>query len=115
MRLTTSTMSNAGSDTSKEGSSSESSSDSSNQNGDNSSTGYGNQMQDSGEDADDEQSSSDNNETPSDNSDYYSACESPEPDETEGEIVQCEECHCWTREGQSHTCEPEEKDKYAKA
>ncbi|KAF3057406.1 hypothetical protein GL218_06065 [Daldinia childiae] len=66
-------------------------------------------------DADDEQSSSDADDEQSSSDDNYSnsVYSSPEPDETEGEIVQCEECHCWMREGQSHYCEPEERDKYA--
>ncbi|KAI8963629.1 hypothetical protein F5Y11DRAFT_346275 [Daldinia sp. FL1419] len=57
-------------------------------------------------DADDERSTSDNN-------DSRSIYNSPEQDETEGEIVQCKECHCWIREGQSHVCEPMDKDRYA--
>ncbi|KAI1463170.1 uncharacterized protein F4812DRAFT_447843 [Daldinia caldariorum] len=87
-----------------------------------SNTGYGNSntFHDSAGDADDEQSSSssssDNNEILSnDDSQCYSTYNSPKPDEATGEIIQCAECHCCLREGQSHTCEPEEKDKCAKA
>ncbi|KAI1455767.1 hypothetical protein F4805DRAFT_434798 [Annulohypoxylon moriforme] len=40
--------------------------------------------------------------------------ESPVEDEqSHGEVVQCEKCHCWV-DDRPHTCKPEDKDKYAK-
>ncbi|KAI0847150.1 hypothetical protein F5Y00DRAFT_242422 [Daldinia vernicosa] len=87
-------MSYAGSDTSREDPVSDDSADNSSSESDETDSSSQEKPEADSDVPMDDANDADNEQSSSDNDDSHSVYDSPEED-TEGEIVQCEECHCW--------------------